>query len=81
LSGCRPRIWPLAQLAAVLYQRENPGLDHCKLWQEEAFLLYILKVHKHEIIYNFFLPKSNPYMPSVNFQKNFAFFLRFSPEF
>jgi hypothetical protein len=33
-----------------------------------------LKVHKHEIILNFFLPKSNPYMPFVNFQKYFASF-------
>jgi hypothetical protein len=28
-----------------------------------------LKVHKHEIFLNFFLPKSNPYMPLVNFRK------------
>ncbi len=33
-----------------------------------------LKVHKHEIILNFFWPKSNPYMPSVNFRKKFRFF-------
>jgi hypothetical protein len=32
-----------------------------------------LKVHKHEIISNFFLPKSNSYMPFVNFRKKFAF--------
>ncbi len=32
-----------------------------------------LKVHKHEI-FRFFLPKSNPYMPLVNFQKQFRFF-------
>jgi hypothetical protein len=32
-----------------------------------------LKVHKHEIIL-LFLPKSNPYMPSVNFRKKFRFF-------
>jgi hypothetical protein len=31
-----------------------------------------LKVHKHEIFLNFFGPKSNPYMPLVNFRKNFA---------
>ncbi len=32
-----------------------------------------LKVHKHEIILNFFLPESIPYMPLVNFRKkNFA---------
>ncbi len=30
-----------------------------------------LKVHKHEIILNFFLPKSNPYMPLVNCRKKF----------
>jgi hypothetical protein len=28
-----------------------------------------LKVHKHEIVFNFFLPKSNPYMPFVNFRE------------
>jgi hypothetical protein len=33
-----------------------------------------LKVHKHEIILNYFLPKSNPYMPFVNFRKKFRFF-------
>ena len=33
-----------------------------------------LKVHKHEIILNFFLPKSNPYMPFGNFQEKFRFF-------
>jgi hypothetical protein len=33
-----------------------------------------LKVHKHEIILNFFLPKSNPYMPLENFRKKFRFF-------
>ncbi len=33
-----------------------------------------LKVHKHEIILYFFLPKSNPYMPFVNFRKKFRFF-------
>ncbi len=40
------------------------------------------KVHKHEIILNFFLPKSNPYMPLVNFRKKISLlFFRFSPEF
>ncbi len=29
------------------------------------------KVHKHEIFLNFFWPKSNPYMPLVNFRKRF----------
>jgi hypothetical protein len=33
-----------------------------------------IKVHKHEIIWNFFLPKSNPYMPFVYFRKKFRFF-------
>ena len=33
-----------------------------------------LKVHKHEIIWIFFWPKSNPYMPFVNFRKKFRFF-------
>ncbi len=33
-----------------------------------------LKVHKHEIIWNFILPKSNPYMPFVSFRKQFRFF-------
>jgi hypothetical protein len=33
-----------------------------------------LKVPKHEIILNFFLPKSNPYVPFVNFRKQFRFF-------
>ncbi len=33
-----------------------------------------LKVHKHEIILIFFETKSNPYMPLVNFRKNFASF-------
>jgi len=41
-----------------------------------------LKVHKHEIILNFFWPKSNPYMPLVNFCKKISLlFLRFLPEF
>ncbi len=41
-----------------------------------------LKVHKHEIILNFFFPKSNPYMPFVNLRKFFlVLLLRFSPEF
>jgi hypothetical protein len=35
---------------------------------------HALKVHKHEIILNFFCPKSNPYMPFVNFLKKFRFF-------
>jgi hypothetical protein len=30
-------------------------------------------VHKHEIILNFFLPKSNPYMLLVKFRKKFRF--------
>jgi hypothetical protein len=34
----------------------------------------ILEVHKHEIILNFFIPKSNPYMPLVNSRKKFASF-------
>ncbi len=34
----------------------------------------LLKVHKHEIIANFFLPKSNHYIPFVNFRKKFRFF-------
>jgi hypothetical protein len=35
----------------------------------------VLKVHKHEIILNFFIPKSNPYMPFVKFwEKNFFSF-------
>jgi hypothetical protein len=43
---------------------------------------HFLKVHKHEIILNFFLPKSNLYMPFVNFRnKIFLLFLRFLPEF
>ncbi len=33
-----------------------------------------LKVHKYEIILNFCWPKSNPYMPFVNFRKKFRFF-------
>ncbi len=31
-------------------------------------------VHKHEIILSFFWPKSNPYMPFINFWKKFRFF-------
>ncbi len=38
--------------------------------------LVSLKVHKHEIILNFFWPKSNPYMPFVNFWKKFSFDFR-----
>ncbi len=34
----------------------------------------LLKVNKHEIILNFFFPKSNPYMPFVNFRNKFRFF-------
>ncbi len=33
-----------------------------------------LKVHKHDIILNFFLPKSNPYRPFVNFRKKSRLF-------
>ncbi len=46
------------------------------LWTPD-FLLHVcqwLKVHKHEIILIFFLAKSNPYMPFVNFRKKFRFF-------
>ncbi len=38
------------------------------------FFKFILKVHKHEIILNFFLSKSNPYMPFENFRKKILFF-------
>jgi hypothetical protein len=34
----------------------------------------LLKVHKHEIILNFFWPKSNPYISFVNFRKRIRFF-------
>jgi hypothetical protein len=34
-------------------------------------IIRTLKVHKHEIFLNFFLPKSNPYMPLVNCRKKF----------
>ncbi len=41
-----------------------------------------LKVHKHEKFWIFFLPKSTPYMPFVNFSKKISLlFLRFSPEY
>ncbi len=43
-----------------------------------------LKVHKHEVILKFFLPKSKPYILLVNFQfskKISLLFLRFLPEF
>ncbi len=37
---------------------------------------------RHEIIYNFLIHKSNPYMPFLNFRKKISLlFLRFSPEF
>ena len=39
-----------------------------------VYFMTVLKVHKHEIILNFFLPKSNSYMPFINFEKNFASF-------
>jgi hypothetical protein len=45
-------------------------LDSKTFSQGSAFL----KVHKHEIILNFFLPESNPYTPLVNFRKRFRFF-------
>ncbi len=32
-------------------------------------MVHMLKVHRHEIFLNFFWPKSNPYMPLVNFRK------------
>ncbi len=35
----------------------------------KSFIAKSLKVHKHEIFLNFFWPKSNPYMPLVNFRK------------
>ncbi len=41
---------------------------------QDIFIFSTLKVHKHEIILNFFLPKSNPYMPFVNFRKKFCIF-------
>jgi hypothetical protein len=44
------------------------------LFRQTMFTNNSLKVHKHEIIWNFFLPKSNPYMPLINFRKNFASF-------
>jgi hypothetical protein len=40
-----------------------------------------LKVHKHEIILNFFGAKSKPYMTLVNIRKNLILFLRLLPEF
>ncbi len=49
----------------------TPGIVHnpSTLWD-----CLLLKVHKHEIILDFFLPKSNPYMPFVNFRKKICFF-------
>ncbi len=50
---------------------------HCigtKGYRESITKLIGLKVHKHEIILHFFLPKSNPYMPLVKFRKKFRFF-------
>jgi hypothetical protein len=40
----------------------------------QSALKFTLKVHKHEIILIFFLPKSNLYIPFVNFRKEFRFF-------
>ncbi len=40
----------------------------------DPYYIILLKVHNHEIIFNFFLPKSNPYKPFVNFRKKFHFF-------
>ncbi len=56
-------------LHALRRRRKNCDISSC-LFSNFAFL----KVHKHEIILNFFLPKSNPYMPFVNFWKKFCFF-------
>ncbi len=44
------------------------------MFSTSGMLISSLKVHKPEIILNFFWPKSNPYIPLVNFQKNFCFF-------
>jgi hypothetical protein len=40
--------------------------------RKQPLLVWLLKVHKHEIFLNFFWPKSNPYMPLVNFRKKFC---------
>jgi hypothetical protein len=42
--------------------------------RQNTLSVFSLKAHKQEKILNFFLPKSNPFMPLVNFGKNFASF-------
>jgi hypothetical protein len=46
--------------------------DNQRAVQEKIVVVLPLKVHKHEIFLNFFLPKSNPYMPLVNCRKKFS---------
>ncbi len=58
------------------YLEDNPKIYAYKLKFQQHFTgefvpPLLKKVHKHEIIWNFLLPKSNPYMP---FEKSFASF-------
>ncbi len=55
-KGARSCNWPRAESIETV---------------KEAHATAPLKVHKHEIFLNFFLPKSNPFMPLVNFRKKF----------
>jgi hypothetical protein len=57
-------FWPDSEPTKLLYHPKQK-------WPVKT----TLKVHKHEIILDFFLPKSNPYMPFLNFWKKFRFFL------
>ncbi len=59
---------------------ERPVIQRNRKSEQKKPSLYFqcwgacLKAHKHEIILNFFLPKSNSYMPFVNFRKKIRFF-------
>jgi hypothetical protein len=59
-------------LFSVVFTPSSPS-QRGSVWVLPVISL-LLKVHKHEIILNFFLPKSNPCMPLVNFRKKFRFF-------
>jgi hypothetical protein len=68
--------WHQNQIKVVLLSDKQENVQYGKS-------NFFLKVLKHEIILNFFFPKSKPYMSLVSFRKKFDYFifLRFLPEF
>ncbi len=71
--------WPWQRLRSR--QGESKAEAFAKLWVNEAFA-QDLKVHKHEIILNFFLTEIKSLYALCKFSKKISLlFLRFSPEF